>query len=113
MSDLWGMRYIWYTEDQQGILASIVQDVLTEDSNEAARHPRSRGLDSPDPEQLVRDLDRLEERLQAGPSEADRSFHQDLLGLLAARCQWVEDDQKREFLEQRVESLWQLAGREG
>ena len=109
MSDLWGMRYIWDTEDQQGILASIVQDVLTEDSNEAARHPRSRGLDSPDPEQLARDL----ERLQAGPSEADRSFHQDLLGLLAARCQWVEDDQKREFLEQRVESLWQLAGREG
>ncbi len=109
MSDLSGMRYIWVTEDQQGILASIVQDVLAEDSNEAAQHPRSRGLDSPDPEPLARDLDRLEERLeerlQAGPSEADRSFHQDQLGLLAARCQWVEDDQKREFLEQRVESL--------
>ena len=111
VSDLWVMRYIWDTEDQQGILASIVQDVLAEDSDEAARHPRSRGSDSPDPEQLARDLDRLEERLQAGPSEADRSFHQDQLGLLAARCQWVEDDQKREFLEQRVESLWQLAGR--
>lgn len=113
VSDLWVMRYIWDTEDQQGILASIVQDVLTEDSDESARHPRSRGSDSPDPEQLARDLDRLEERLQAGPSEADQSFHHDQLGLLAARCQWVEDDQKREFLEQRVESLWQLAGRPG
>lgn len=111
ISDLWVMRYIWDTEDQQGILASIVQDVLAEDSDDDARHPRSRGSDSPDPEQLARDLDRLEERLQAGPSEADRSFHQDQLGLLAARCQWVEDDQKREFLEQRVDSLWQLAGR--
>ncbi len=113
VSDLWVMRYIWDTEEQQGVLASIVQDVLAEDTDEAARHPRSRGSDAPDPEQLARDLDRLEERLKAGSSDADQSLHQDQLGLLSARCQWVDDDQKREFLEKRVESLWQLAGRSG
>lgn len=110
LSDLWVMRYIWDSEEQQGILASIVQDVLAQDPDETARHPRARGTDSPDPEQLARDLDRLEERLhQSADSEADQAFHKDQLGLLAARCQWVDDEQKRAFLDERVESLWKLA----
>jgi MoxR-like ATPase len=111
LSDLWVMRYIWDSEEQQGILASIVQDVLVQDTDEATRHPRARGTDAPDPEQLARDLDRLEERLrQSAASEADQAFHKDQLGLLAARCQWVDDEQKRAFLEERVETLWKLAG---
>jgi MoxR-like ATPase len=111
LSDLWVMRYIWDSEEQQGILASIVQDVLAQDTDETARHPRARGTDAPDPEQLARDLDRLEERLrQAAVSNADQAFHKDQLGLLAARCQWVDDEQKREFLEHRVDALWKLAG---
>ena len=110
LSDLWVMRYIWDSEEQQGILASIVQDVLAQDTDETARHPRARGTDAPDPEQLARDLDRLEERLrQAVVSKADQAFHQDQLGLLAARCQWVDDEQKRAFLDERVSTLWELA----
>lgn len=112
LSDLWVVRYIWDTEEQQEILASIVQDILAQDDSESARHPRSRGSDAPDPVQLARDLDRLEERLrQSTASAADQAFHQDQLGLLAARCQWIDDDQKRRFLDGRVEELWTLAGK--
>lgn len=112
ISDLWVMRYIWDTEEQQGVLSSIVQDVIATDEHQESRHPRARGAASPDPEQLARDLERLQERLNhPTASEADRTFHQDQLGLLAARCQWVEDEQKRDFLNERVEELWKLAGR--
>jgi len=114
-TDLWVLRHIWDTEEQQDVLASIVQDALAKASDEdkATSHARSRGTEAPDPEHLAQDLSRLataleNEELPAG----ERSCLQDQLGLLAARCQWVQDEQQRKFLEQKVDSLWeQLGGR--
>ncbi len=109
-TDLWTLRYIWDTEDQQEILASIVQDAVEKSGcgEQAARHPRSRGQDTPDAECLARDLDQIGGRMaQADLPDTERSYLKDRLGLLAARCQWVRDDQQRAFLEHRVEALWQ------
>jgi MoxR-like ATPase len=114
-TDMWVLRHIWDTEEQQDILASIVRDALSKASEEekAVSHARSRGTEAPDPEHLAQDLSRLgselaDEDLPAG----ERSCLQDQLGLLAARCQWVEDEQQRKFLEQKVDGLWdQLGGR--
>ena len=109
-TDLWTLRYIWDTEDQQEILASIVQDAVEKSGcgEQAARHPRSRGQDTPDAECLARDLDQIGGRMaQADLPDTERSYLEDRLGLLAARCQWVRDDQQRAFLEHRVEALWQ------
>ena len=36
---------------------------------------------------------------------SDRSYLQDQLGVLAARCQWVQDEQQRSFLEDRINAL--------
>ena len=112
LTDLWVVRYIWDTEEQQDILASIVQDALKKAAaaEMAAGHPRARGADAPDPEHLARDLDRLSERLGGEVPATERSYLQDQLGLLAARCQWVEDGQRRQFLECKVEELWQRLG---
>jgi MoxR-like ATPase len=108
-TDLWVLRYIWDTEEQQDVLRAIVDDAVTKakDEDRAASHPRSRGVDAPDPEHLARDLERLATRL-SGPAVAatERTYVQDQLGLLASRCQWVANDQQRRFLEDRVKTLW-------
>ncbi len=42
-TDLWVLRYIWDTEEQQEVLASIVQDAVDRHGTEAeASHPRAR-----------------------------------------------------------------------
>ena len=113
VSDLWVLRHIWDTEEQQQILAGIVQDAVDRGASETTgpRHPRSRGGEAPDPEQLARDLARLRERLNSRETaDAERSFLRDRLSQLGARCQWVQDIQQRAFLQSEVESLWKLSG---
>jgi len=108
-SDLWVLRYIWDTEDQQEVLASIVQDAIDKSggSQTADTHPRSHGGDAPDAESLARDLKRIADRLAEGTvSPTERSYMKDRVGLLAARCPWVEDPQQRAFLEQQLSALW-------
>jgi MoxR-like ATPase len=110
VSDLWVLRYIWDSEDQQEVLSSIVQDAIEKSggSQSADTHPRSRGVDAPDAESLSRDLQRIADRLAKGSVPAtERSHLKDRVGLLAARCPWVEDPQQRAFLEQQINALWQ------
>ncbi len=109
-TDLWVLRYIWDAEDQQEVLGSIVQDAIDKSGalQAADSHARSRGGDAPDAESLARDLRRIADRLAKGVLPAtERSYLKDRLGLLAARCPWVEDPQQRAFLEQQLSALWQ------
>lgn len=112
-SDLWVLRYIWDTEEQQEVLATIIQDELGKmtDAERATSHRRARGSEPPDPEHLASELKRLaaklgEEKLPA----TEESFIRDQLGLLAARCQWVVNEQHRRFLENKIERLWNRLG---
>lgn len=108
-TDLWVLRYIWDAEEQQEVLASLVQDAIDKSgaSTEAGPHPRSRGADAPDAESLARDLRHIADRLAKGAvATTERSYLKDRLGLLAARCPWVEDPQQRAFLEQQLSELW-------
>jgi MoxR-like ATPase len=110
-ADLWVLRYIWDTEEQQQVLASIVQDTIDKSGEQPAEHPRARGGDAPDAETLGRDLARIVERFNgADLPSTERVYLRDRLGLLAARCQWVPDTQQRGHLEQQVDSLWQRLG---
>jgi hypothetical protein len=60
---------------------------------------------------LARDLGDLAERLRASEVPADvRATLRDRLGVLAARCQWVKNEQQRAALEERVEGLWKAVG---
>ncbi len=112
-SDLWVLRYIWDTEDQPEVLNSIVQDAIDKapKTEPDLPHPRSRSRETPDPESLARDLERIREGLdRAGLTDTERSYLRDRLGVLAGRCQWITDHQSRTFLEQQLESLWKQVG---
>lgn len=116
VSDLWVLRYIWDTEEQQEILASLVGDALSKTDAEPPdqRHPRSQGGDVPDAEALARDLQQIAERLEAGALAAtERSYLRDRLGLLTARSQWVPNEQQREYLQLRADEVWERMKDEG
>jgi MoxR-like ATPase len=113
LSDLWVLRYTWDTEEQQDVLGAIVQELINSAANEPAgpQHARAAGMDVPDPERLARDLARIAEKAdQRDLADTERVYLRDQLGLLAARCQWVADEQRRRFLDDRVGELWSKLG---
>lgn len=110
-SDLWVLRYIWDTDEQREVLAAIVGDAIAEANGQAdstvAIHPRASGEQTPDPEHLARDLQRIEERLLTeNPNDNELVYLRDQLSVLQGRIQWVHGDQQRAFLEERVQTLW-------
>lgn len=112
-TDLWVLRHIWDTEEQQDVLAAVIDDVLQDASEEekAVSHPRSHGNNAPDPERLAAEIQRIDTRITEGNLPAtDQSYVRDQLGLLAARCQWVNDEQQRTFLETQVNKLLDRLG---
>jgi MoxR-like ATPase len=114
-SDLWVLRYIWDREEQEEVLASLVQDAIdkSEAELEGTRHPRAAGGESADAEVLARDIERISGRITSeGVAATERSYLRDQLGVLAARCQWVTDEQQRTFLNEKIDELWKSFGGE-
>ena len=111
-TDLWVLRYIWDTEEQQEVLAALVQETLDKAEPEQwpTSHPRAKDAAGPDAEELARDLKRLSEEWKPdGMSAVELASWQDQLGLLAGRCEWVKNEQQRTFLQQQVGALWKQA----
>ena len=109
-SDLWVMRYIWDSEEQQEVIAALVNNAIQGAGNtdQAGSHPRAKGEDAPNPEFIAADLRRIADRLkEQSLSDLDRAQLRDELGLLASRCEWVSNNHQREFLRKEIEGLWQ------
>lgn len=107
LSDFWVVRHIWDTEEQQEILASLVDQVINKEPAAPGDHARARGADGPDTESLARDLESISAALKNGAlPEVERAYLRDRLGVLEGRCQWVKDSDKREWLSARVTELW-------
>jgi MoxR-like ATPase len=110
LADLWVVRHIWDTEDQQELLASLVGQVLAREEPSNEDHPRARANEGPDPEALARDLETLAESLKNNSSSpADKACLRDRLALIEGRCQWVKDESQRDWLAHRVSELWPAA----
>ena len=109
-SDLWVMRYIWDSEEQQEVIAALVNNAIQGAGNtdQVGSHPRAKGEDAPNPELIAADLRRIAGRLnEQSLSDVERAQLRDELGLLASRCEWVYNSHQREFLQKEIETLWQ------
>jgi MoxR-like ATPase len=107
ISDMWVVRHIWDTEEQQEILASLVDQAIGKDQPASGDHPRARSGDGPDAESLARDLDAMEKSAGETPlPDVEKAYLRDRLGILEGRCQWVKDENQRNWLEKRVKELW-------
>lgn len=107
LSDLWVVRHIWDSEEQQEVLASLVEQAIGKQQPEEGDHPRARSVEGPDAESVARDLDSIEASLKnGGLPDVEKAYLRDRLGVLEGRCQWVKDGAKREWLVKRVAALW-------
>ena len=120
VSDLWVLRYIWDTVEQQEILNAIVNraigaELSDEDSNNSqtavAMHELAIESHGPDPERLAADLEKIALALQSTTGQSDiskseRSIFKEQLSILAEQLQWVEDQQQRDHLQAQVDRLW-------
>lgn len=107
LSDFWVVRHIWDTEEQQEVLASLVDQAISKQPSVEGDHPRARSVDGPDAESVARDLDSIEAALKNGSlPDVEKAYLRDRLGILEGRCQWVKDTAKREWLVKRVMALW-------
>lgn len=110
-SDMWVLRYIWDTVEQQEILNSLVTKAMesADEPSKGKAHPQSKTQAPPDPETMARDLESVELALGNPEStEAELAQTKDRLSILASRCQWVEDEGQRKFLDEKIQSLWGL-----
>jgi MoxR-like ATPase len=109
LSDLWVVRHIWDSEEQQEVLASLVDQAIAKQPAATADHPRARSAEGPDAESVARDLDSIEGALKNGAlPEVEKSYLRDRLGILEGRCQWVKDGGRRDWLLKRTADLWPL-----
>ena len=110
ISDVWILRHVWDHEDQQALLAALVDETISEASAQSgAEHPRGREHEAPDPELLASDLEHLESALPELPASGKEGAR-DRLSLLAARSQWVENQDQRQALKTRIDALWEAMG---
>lgn len=106
VSDLWVMRYIWDTPDQEELLDAQLTAVQkefepSENGNETANsstHPMADKSTGPDPEALSRLLDQI-------ATDPETVGAVDALSMIAARLQWLEDGTPRSHLQTRVNEL--------
>lgn len=108
-SDFWVIRNIWDREEQQEVIASLIQDYVDKDRDkQELHHPQSIQSTVPDPHILAREIDTMSTRLEEGiETKSERNVFKDRLSLLAARCQWIENDNYRVQLDEQIQSLWQ------
>lgn len=110
ISDLWILRHVWDHEDQQELLAALVDETISEaTASEGAEHPRGREHEAPDPEMLASDLEYLESVLPE-MATSGKEGARDRLSLLATRSQWVENQEQRQALKTRIDALWEAMG---
>jgi MoxR-like ATPase len=110
-TDFWVLRYIWDTEEQREVIATIVQAAVdaADDAAQRQSHPRSRA-GTPDPETIARDLDSLSARLEAADiSQVERGMVRDHLTALAGRIPWIAEEQQRTFLHRLLVPLLEKA----
>ena len=109
LSDLWVMRYIWDTLEQQEILTAIVNRTLENESSpeSVTQHKLSQTVHRPDAESLARDLESLGESVESASQESELTVQKDRLSILMNQIEWVENEQQRTKLKQTADSLMQ------
>lgn len=107
-SDMWVMRYIWDTEEQQEVIAGIVNTVVSADKDAANQHPRSSVNALPNADEIYKEVTDMAEKWEdASLPLADRTIIKDRLRYLNGRCEWISNDVQRKFVQEPIDALWQ------
>ncbi len=114
ISDLWVLRYIWDTVEQQEVLKALVQDLIGSEQarvETGLRHVQADSHGLPDAESLARDVAWIEEQARSGADGDMRVLLRDRLAILDGRTQWIQDSEKREYLADKIREIWTMLDR--
>lgn len=114
ITDLWILKHIWDVQDQQEVLASLVEQAMhhATQSERLASHPQSSSDNQPNAEEILIALRRMKSVLSkssdAEDGENEKLFMHDQLSLLTTRCQWIIDETERTFMQEQCNEVWTL-----
>ncbi|MFN8284198.1 MAG: AAA family ATPase [Chitinophagales bacterium] len=108
LSDLWVLKYIWDTEEQIEILEGIVNTVIEKDENTNA-HPQAFYNKMPNPNDVIKEVRYLAEQWnKEALSLEEKNVIKDKLRYVQTRCDWIHQQEQKQFIQQEIDSLWKL-----
>lgn len=107
-SDMWVMRYIWDTEEQQEIIAGIINTVVEADKISLDQHPRASESLIPNADEIFKEVTTMTENWDdIHLPLAERTIIKDRLRFLNGRCEWISNEVKRTYVQEPIDALWQ------
>lgn len=106
-SDLWVMRNIWDTEEQIETLQAMIEGVIGKEPIPDS-HPQAFQNALPDAEVLMQEIISLTERWkQSAENWEEKNLIKDQLRFLQNRNNWLQSEEKRRYIQQNIDVLWQ------
>ncbi len=106
-SDLWVLRYIWDTEEQQEVIAGIVNSIVDTDMESTARHPRAAARELPDADEIFKEVSLMTHQWEDNnTSPGDRAIIKDRLRHLSGRCEWINNEVQKKYVQAPIDELW-------
>lgn len=106
ISDLWVMKYIWDTEEQIEILAGIIDSVIGKETTPQS-HPQALFNKVPNSEELIKEVIFLTEKWEnGGLTFEEQNVIKDKLRYVQNRSGWIKNQEHRQHIQQKIESLW-------
>ena len=107
LSDLWVLKHIWDSEEQIEILEGIINHIIEKDDAPNA-HPQATFNKTPDPEELMKDVENLQEKWQSqNLSFEEQNVIKDKLRYLQTRSEWLKNAEQKQYIQSEIDSLWQ------
>ncbi len=106
-SDMWVLRYIWDTEEQQEVIAAIVNQVVEADPEKTGQHPRASQNPLPDADDLFQEVTQMLEHWEnPTTSLSEKASIKDRLRYLNGRCEWIANDEQKQYVQKKIDELW-------
>lgn len=107
LSDLWVLKYIWDTEEQMEILAGIINSVIESSTHEQA-HPQAFYNSVPQPDEVMKEVLLLRDTWNTSELSFEaQNVIKDKLRYVQTRCDWIQNPEQKQFIQQEIEGLWQ------
>ena len=107
LSDMWVLRYIWDTEEQREVIASIVNALVETDETAEQKHPRASLSTLPNADEIYKEVKDLSKKWESTETTlAERTIIKDQLRYLNGRCEWISNEEQRTFVQAPIDELW-------
>jgi MoxR-like ATPase len=106
-SDMWVMRFIWDTEEQQEVIAGIVNNVIELDKETPNQHPRALVQVLPNADEIFKEVTIMSEKWEDQELlMTERTIIKDRLRYLSGRCEWISNSVQRKYVQEPIDTLW-------